>query len=260
VKLSGPTATQAKTLTVLTFNRGENGGTSMQPFKNASKPDVMVLQDATGKSRGYVKSQGYEEFGFGDDIGEFSIVSKFPVTSRELISHQGTPVAARFTLDWEGRSIVIYTLHLPTPRQTLASLKRGAFLWGILPGATAARKQESYESFFHTHFDITRMVIERVEAETLPTLLAGDFNASATGSLHQLATRKLRDAHEVAGQGAGFTFPGTTHNPLSLGRPWMRLDKLMCNDEWQPVSCIAEPDRASQHRAVTASFALTSKR
>lgn len=246
-------------LTVLTFNRGENGGTSMQPFKNAVKPDILVLQDATARSKGYLESPGYEEFKFGDDTGEFSIVSRYPITSKELIQHNAVPVAARFTLDWNGRAVVLYNVHLPTPRHTLASLKRGAFLWGVLglvPGTSAAKKKASYEEFFVTQIDITRTIVERAERETQPCLVVGDFNAPAIGFLHHLATRKLRDAHETSGHGCGYTFPGTTHNPLSLGGPWMRLDKLLSNASLEAVSCVAEPDRASQHRAAAATFVL----
>ena len=255
---SMPSANE-RALTVLTFNRGESGETSLQPFKNATKPHVLMLPDATARSIRYVKSPGYEEFLFGDDIGEFSVVSRFHIKSKELISHHDTPVAARFTLDWEGRLVVLYTLHLPTPRFTLSSLRRGAFLWGVLgvvPGTSWAGKKESYESFFHNQIDIVRTVLARVEAETEPCILGGDFNAPGIGYIQHLATRKLTDAHAIAGSGSGHTFPGTTRNPLSLGGPWMRLDKLLSNSFLQPVWCKTEPDRASQHRSVAASFVL----
>lgn len=89
--------------------------------------------------------------------------------------------------------------------------------------------------------------------------MAGDTNAPATGYIHHLLTRKFTDAHEAAGKGLGMSFPGSTHSPLSLGGPWMRIDKLLCNHLWHPLWNIAEPDRPSQHRAVAAAFALAEK-
>jgi hypothetical protein len=130
-------------------------------------------------------------------------------------------------------------------------------MWG-LPGPWAA-KREAYQSWWRTQIAHTQGILARAEAETLPCLLAGDSNAPAIGYVHHLTTRKFVDSHEAAGSGCGFSFPGATHNPLSLGGPWMRIDKILSSPQWLPLWNKAEPDRPSQHRAVAASFALPSK-
>ena len=243
------------TLTVLTFNRGESVG-SLQPFKNAMKPDVILLQDATARADRYVKSPGYEEFEYGDSIAQFTIVSRFPVTEKELIMDDGKAYAARFKIDWQGRPIVIYNLHLPTPRAPLRALYRGAFIWG-LPGPWAAKRQ-AYQGWWNEQISHAETILRsaEAEAETLPCLVVGDSNAPAPGYIHHLYTRHLTDTHEAAGHGCGMSFPGVTRNPLSLGGPWMRIDKIFCNSAWRPLWNQAEPDRPSQHRAVAAGLEL----
>ncbi len=257
----GPRTAAATTpvLTVLTFNRGESKG-SLEPFKNRIKPDVMVLQDANNRAERYSKAPGYEEFQYGDEVGEFVIASRFPVTSKELISDGPVAVAGRFTVNWQGREVVIYSMHLPTPRHALNALTHGAFLWGILGvGGSWAGKRQSDESWWEGQISHARALLRRAEAETLPCLLVGDSNAPAQGYVHYLMTRRFVDSHEVAGSGTGMSFPGATHNPLSLGGPWLRIDKLLASPQWQPLWNLAEPDRPSQHRSVAASFALPAK-
>ena len=243
-------------LTVLTFNRGESKG-SLQPFKNAMKPDVVLLQDAYERADRYVGSAGYEEFKYGDNIGQFTILSRFPVTSKELIADGSLAVAARFTLGWNGQSVVLYDVHLPTPREPLHSLYRGAFMWG-LPGPWGDKRQ-AYQTWWNSQISHAKAVIQRAEAETLPCLLAGDTNAPVPGYIHRLFTRQFVDSHEAAGKGCGMSFPGVTHNPLSLGGPWMRIDKILCNAHWSPLWNQAEPNRPSQHRAVAAAFVMGKK-
>jgi endonuclease/exonuclease/phosphatase (EEP) superfamily protein YafD len=254
-----PPPAGAPVLTVLTFNRGESVG-SLEPFKNAMQPDVLLLQDANGRADHYSNAAGYEEFKYGDNIGQFMLASRFPITGKELIADGPEAVAARFTIDWQGKPVVIYSMHLPTPRAALGSLNHGAFLWGIIgvSGRWAA-KRATYESWWQAQIHHSQVILERVRAETLPCIVAGDSNAPAQGYVHHLFTRLLADSHEAAGSGCGLSFPGTTHSPLSLGGPWMRIDKIFSSSQWLPLWNKAEPDRPSQHRAVAAAFALPAK-
>ena len=250
-----------KALTILTYNRGENANTSLQPFKNTVKPDVIVLQDAAFRSRRYVNSLGYEEFGYGDDIGEFTLISRYPVTGKDLVLHRGKAVAARFTLDLGGTPVAVYVTHLDTPREPLMALRRGAFLWGVLGPLRSkwAEKRDSYEGFWHEQIAAAEAIVTRAEAETIPCLIAGDFNAPSQGRIHRRLTRTFTDSHDAAGFGFGYTFPGVTRNPLSLGGPWMRLDKILGGPGWKATWSRAEKGRPSQHCALAAQFALEAK-
>ena len=86
--------------------------------------------------------------------------------------------------------------------------------------------------------------------ERRPVLVAGDFNLPDRGFLYRMFRRNMVDAHKARGRGYGYTFPGDTKNPLTLFRPWLRLDYVFAGFEWKILRCRTEPSRRSQHRAV----------
>jgi endonuclease/exonuclease/phosphatase (EEP) superfamily protein YafD len=254
---AGISADSPDVLTVMTYNFGQNAGTSFQPFKNATHPDLVVMQEAAGRADGYLRSPGYAEFVHGRSIGEFTLLSRYPVEESSLLSgsepSRNAP-AARFVIDWNGRRISIYAVHLMTPRGVLGSYMRGAFLWGLigLPGTPWAEKRRHYQSFWDTQFAEVETILSAVKADPNPCVVAGDFNAPSPGRIHSTVTKVLGDAHHAVGRGFGFTVPGTSHNPLSLGGPWMRIDYVFYDRKWEALECVTEKDRASQHRAVMA--------
>jgi endonuclease/exonuclease/phosphatase (EEP) superfamily protein YafD len=259
---SAPSPSEAgKSLTVLTYNRGQHGNLSLQPFKNLTRPDLITLQDAPGRASGYLNSEGYEEFPHALDSAEFTLLSRYPILGAEpiLISGEDSPpIAARFTIDFEGRKIAVYSVHTVSPRDVLLYYRRGAFLYGILgmPGTPLAQKRRSNQEYWDRRIEEARILRDRIAEDPLPVIIAGDFNAPAGGYIHGFFRSRFQDAHAKAGRGFGNTFPGTTRNPLSLGGPWMRIDYLFCDEAWEPVWCITEADRPSQHRAVAAKFEL----
>ena len=166
--------------------------------------------------------------------------------------------AARFEVDWQGRKVAVYAVHLPTPRDLLLWYRKGAFLYGVLgfPGSPLAARRAQYQEFWDGQIAMTQQLLDAIEEDPLPALVAGDFNAPSLGYIQKLLARQLVDAHEEAGRGSGFTFPGYTRNPLSLGGPWMRLDYLLASRDWQAQWCVTESGRRSQHQAVAAGFRL----
>ena len=255
---SGPNKSNGgRDLTVLTFNRGQRIG-SLQPFKNAQKPDLIIFQDAGAQAAPYLRDPGYQEFSHGDNIGEFTLLSKYPITEKKLISHNDTVVAARFLIDFGGDPVAIYTVHLPTPRDQLKAYRRGAFLWGILgvPGTPMSEKRKAYQRFWDRHIELADALVEELESETRPFILAGDFNVPAHGYIYRKFARRFKDAHEEAGHGFGYTFPGKTRNPMMLFGPWLRLDHQFASEHWRPLDCITEKGRPSQHLAVSAKYEL----
>jgi vancomycin resistance protein VanJ len=248
-------------LTVLTYNRGEHMNQSLQPFKNLTRPDLILLQEAGGRAAGYLQAEGYEEFPHALDSAEFTLLSRYPILGAEALFGtvpDAPPIAARFTIDFEGREVAVYSVHTISPRDVLKYYRRGAFLYGLIgvPGTPLAQKRRSNQEYWDQRIEEARSLRDRIEADPLPVILAGDFNAPAGGYIHGLFRSRFQDAHARAGRGFGNTFPGTTRNPLSLGGPWMRIDYLFCNEAWEPAWCITEADRPSQHRAVAANFEL----
>lgn len=262
-------------LVVLTNNRGQHDNKSMKPFKNQVMPDIMVFQEAAGVSARYLADPAYSEFKFGRDYSEFAIVSRHPVLSMEPVlatvqapattgGHEPPKtlqqvIATRCVIDFAGRQVILYNVHLPSPRETLRSFFRGSFLYGLigLPGTAWGQKRALNQQGWDMRTEMVRQLVARASTEKDPVVLAGDFNMPAPGWNHRLVAGAFQDAHHKAGAGFGFTFPGVTRNPLSLGGPWMRIDYVFAGKgSWDVMAAVAEPDRASQHRATAALLVL----
>lgn len=256
-----PTDRSENSLTVLTYNRGENHRQSLQPFKNLCQPDVLVFQEAGNRASNFLRSDGYTEFTHAESVAEYTLVSKFPILSKESYNLQrnnrSLAFAARFVIDFHGQPVSIYAVHLPTPRDILLHHRKGAFLVGILgfPGSPFASNRKEYQTFWDYNIEMTKEIIERAKRDPNPVIVAGDFNAPSLGYIHSLLSESLTDAHAEVGNGTGHTFPGVTRNPLSLFGPWMRIDYIFSKG-WHTEASVVEKSRPSQHRAVAARLRL----
>lgn len=258
-------------LTVLTNNRGQDKGgkgESLKPFMDAMRPDIMAFQESPGMANRYKFDPGYSAFPHAADVGEFVLLSKYPILSAELVSLRPSDatagdywptIAARFQVQVGTRQIVVYNVHAPTPRDTLRYYMRGAALYGLLglPGTPWAEKKKEGEKGWLRRIELVKALLERAKREKEATLLVGDFNMPQCGYLHAVVGEMFTDSHTAAGIGFGFSFPGTTRNPLSLGGVWMRIDYIFSTPgKWRCLWSQAEPSRKSQHRSVVARFAL----
>lgn len=243
-------------LRVMTYNRGQHMNQSLQPFKNATRPDILVFQEAFGKAAGFAAAEEYAEFTHTRSVGEHTLLSRFPILEeKELPALPGKPSkAVRFVLDWNGRHIALYSVHLQTPREVLEHQMRGSFLYGVLgfPGTPWAEKRQKMQTFWDDQIADAQLVLKAAREDSLPVILAGDFNSPHVGYVHRLMAAELGDAHDQTGGGFGWSFPGVTRNPLSAGGPWMRIDYVFFGKSWKAVACVTEPKRPSQHRAVMA--------
>lgn len=252
----------APSLTLMTWNRGQHGGQSPIDFKRRQQPDLLVLQESALRERSLARSADYGDYAAYHSAGEHTLLSKFPILESSLLPTGAAPRetrAARFVVDWNGRRIAVYSVHLHTPRDVLLSQWRGGLFYGLFgfPGTPWAERSAQYQVFWNGQLDDARMILEAVRNDPLPALVAGDFNSPHTGHIRHLLTRELGDAHAEAGAGFGFTFPGKTRNPFSAGGPWLRIDYLFFTRHWSAMTCTTEAERASQHRAVAARLALT---
>lgn len=258
--------TPFETLRAVTWNRGQSRHASLQPLKNELKPDFVLLQDAAGRGKGYKGDANYAEFRAVAEVGEFVLLSRWPILSSELLTPRidaiqlprGNLGAARFVVLAAGVRVTLYSVHLPSPRDTLESYKRGSFLWGILgiPGTPWEAKKLRYQAFWDEQIARALEILLRIQAEEGPVLVMGDFNTPAMGPIYRMYAESLQDAHRSTGSGLGFTFPGDTGSPLALFQPWLRLDQIFASSHWQILQCATQPARA-QHLPVFAEFKLT---
>lgn len=158
---------ESKLLSLMTYNRGQHMNQSLQPFKNATRPDLLLLQDASNRAAGYLTSSEYAEFKHGRSIGEHTLLSRYPIVEATL--QEAHPAGnkiknARFVIEWNSSLVSIYSVHLATPRNVLSSYMRGAFLWGVLgmPGTPWEAKRRAYQIFWDQHMTDVRSLLEPV--------------------------------------------------------------------------------------------------
>ncbi|WP_395752827.1 endonuclease/exonuclease/phosphatase family protein [Prosthecobacter sp.] len=259
IRLFGPAAPEfngsSTTLKVITWNRGQDNGVSLRPIKDSLQPDFITLQETRG--RGYAGSPDYAEFTQVSNIGEFVLLSRWPIldASPVLLPGSNAVSAVRYQVLFEGGPLIIYNVHLPSPRSVLDSYKRGAFLWGIIgfPGSPWESKKKHYQAFWDQQILIAQNIADNVAKEKDPVLVLGDFNTPAFGPIYRVFSSQFQDAHLKAGDGTGYTFPGNTHNPLALFRPWLRLDMIFASQSLNLWGC-RTMETQSQHRPVFAEF------
>jgi len=253
VRLPSPTP-GAGTLKVLTYNSGEDNNTSVVPFAKAEQPDLILLQDVKPPRRKPAFFAQFPDY-HRKQIGDFVMLSRFPIlTCKPILSgleEWEDPVAAAFIVDWHGTPVTVYSVHFPTLRRDYWDLR------GETPRSAKTPARRRVGTFRDRMKQRDAMIDEfsRLAANTSGAVLAvGDFNMPSWGHFHARVSQRLTDAFEVAGQGFGFTFPGFDPALPTFFGAWLRLDYLFCNGAWKPLSCKVEHGRASQHRAVVATF------
>ncbi len=243
-------------IVVMTNNIGQDNKQSLSPFIKSEKPDIILLQEAGGRVRQFTNS--FPEF-YYSQCGEFGILSKYQIINSKLITSQEKnwiAIAARFELVFSNQTIIVYNVHVPTPRYNLNKLYgRGLIIAGI--GTVfpvnkfrnyTKNIQESWEQYSR-YFEYLCSIIEK---EDKPFIAAGDFNITDRGPSYRSLCKNMKDSFKFCGTGFGYTIPGETFNPLSLFGPWMRIDYIFAGKGFIPAYSKVEPRRKSQHMAVVA--------
>ena len=252
---------KSDTLILMTYNRGQAQGHSLQPFLAAISPDLVALQDARGKPGYYRTHPAYGFYQEVRDEGEFVLLSQHPVMSQSRLTAAGFPSAdqsdvlygVRWEIDWNGHAIAFYSIHFPSPRRYLGhtglrSLVPEVARW--LGGAAA-----DANTYWQWRKQLSQKLARLLQEETLPWIMAGDLNTPPRGAGYACLADVGVDLHKECGSGFGFTFPGDTRNPLAGGQPWMRLDYVFADSKfWQGKWLRPESDGRSQHRPLAAAL------
>lgn len=254
---TGGSKPDGPSLKILINNIGQKGKTSLTPFIEREQPDVIALQEA-GRERQFAAAYPDRHV---VGIGEFTLISKFPILNSGAVREAtwlGQPAAAWFEIEVNGAPLVIYNVHIPSPRSDLSKLSGRGLALGVIgwAGGRLGDVRDRYQASWDLRINFADALAEVIENDKRPKLAVGDFNMPAHGRVYHRMTRELSDAFAESGRGYGFTMPGKTRNPIALFGPWMRLDYILCGEGLRPASCRVEPDRESQHRAVVAVIEL----
>lgn len=239
-------------LICITNNIAQNHKLNPAPFIRQSGAHVVALQDSYPEA-GIVLAAlpDWQKAG----VDQFVLLSQYPIGNKSAITlpeHRG-PVAARFEVAHPKGLIAIYNVRMPTPRSDLRHVRY--WLGNVRRDPTEIRDRTYWDEYAESlppRIALLRGLCARVQQETLPYLVMGDFNTPSIGYGHRLLTEQLTDCFVAAGRGYGLTFPGDfSHRGMPVP-PWLRLDYIFTGPGWETLYCEAERDRASEHRAVVA--------
>ena len=208
-------------------------------------PDVLLLQDARGFSRGMLSDvlRGRDFAAYG----QYVIASRFPIVDSTAgdISYRAEPhTYLRAQIDVDGKIVTVVIVHFITPRDALMAL-RGAQFWSTgIP---------VIEQNLADRISQADAVADDLGPVTGPVIVAGDLNAPP----HSLASRVLTgiglvDTFSASGRGYGYTFGHT----LLRGQSFLRLDRILVSRHFLPVRTWAGGADGSDHRPVVADIVL----
>ena len=236
------------TLRVMTYNvqlwQRRNVPTILNEILEAD-PDVLCLQDARGASSGRVGAffKGWHLA----SAGQYVIASKFPIVDTDVgdISYDGeTHTYLRARIDVAGRHVAIFNAHFVTPRDALNPL-RSPSLWRV--GISEMRRNAAQR------LRQASQLAEDSRGITGPLVIAGDLNAPPASLVTRMLTdRGFVDVFSASGRGYGYTFGHT----LLIGRPFLRLDRILASHHFVPLRAWAGGAAGSDHRPVIVDMIL----
>lgn len=212
---------------------------------NALEPDLVVLQEATGKPTTWWRQRlpGYVWI----QAGEHLLGSRYPVlrvTDRWRSGH------VRYDLDVDGQRLRLFSVHPPSPQFAVRRV--------------LGRPNEDEPSHWGhaTRFGVLRDDASRREnalatvaaelQDPMLSIVAGDTNIAGGGWLLPHHFARWTDAFDAVGSGFGYTFPAWA--------PWLRLDRLLVGPGLTVERLTYTNAVESDHRGLVADVWLTDVR
>jgi endonuclease/exonuclease/phosphatase (EEP) superfamily protein YafD len=212
---------------------------SVAGIVRAADPDLIALQELGATLAGLLADELRADYPHqvmnpqGESVAGKGFLSRYPITE-SMHWQTGALLQQRIVLDVAGNEIIFYNFHAPTPYH---------FPFGYRP---AGRSR-----------DITEL-LNRVEADTAPVIVAGDFNMSDQSNDYWRMTQPFEDAYRGVGSPFGFTFPDFQRfNPaLEIQPPLLRIDYVFHSDDFRPIDAQVWPTSGrSDHRPLRVQLA-----
>lgn len=183
------------------------------------------------------------EASFLGEGGQQRIYSSFPILEDEPVRLENF-VAQRIVIDVNGVEVAVYNVHFAWP----------------LAGASSSDTFDRILAYDETTRNSQiRQFLAHIETESLPHIVAGDFNLSEWALIYDEIDAQLNDAYRAVSWGIGATWPrGFNEAQCGDSVPrFLRLDYVWYSDDFQAISSVVGPAIGSDHLPVKATLDLT---
>ena len=219
--------------------------------------DLVLLQELPAQWEGLLRLRDLYPYIASHQMPNASaVLSRYPIIATEgfNVGERGFPYAPRAVIDVGGQAIVVYNASLPAPFRSQGRLslhgirsRRVNAAWDLLTGYDENQRDQELQN-----------LLARADAETLPTILGGDFNVSDQSREYALLAERYHDSFRERGIGFGWSYPAVQ----AFGVPpiipaAVRIDYIWHSDGLQTVSAEQGPFVSSDHLPLIAEVALT---
>ena len=213
------------------------------------KPDIIFLQEIVKKHTERAFTWLKTDYPYQIGIPPVGILSKYPIISSEILHLAGHPeTQQRAIIKFNQQEIVIYNMQATGPwfkgYNILPFLKIPIYKYG-------KRGPEIQD------------LVQRVKQETLPVIVAGDFNMTDETQDYYNVQKVLQDSFRKSGFGFGFTWPHgwelkflVKSSNLKLNYPVCRIDYIWHSQHWGAKSSSILNATESDHLPVGAELVL----
>jgi vancomycin resistance protein VanJ len=214
--------------------------------------DLVLLQDATGELYTALRKA------LGDwDVrldAEFILATRLPVKSVFLAPPlvyphaSGEPHYVQYSIETAVGLVDVFNVHTTSPRPGLDELRGSGLREEMLSGRLftgAARGPIEWNAYRRARE--VAGIAARAAASPNPVIVAGDTNLPGLSRVLGEHLGRFHDAFEEVGVGFGYTYPATL--------PWMRIDRILTNDQLKATSFRAGLAARSDHLGVFAVLA-----
>jgi vancomycin resistance protein VanJ len=253
---SGPdSGAERGTVRVLSYNvAATDDPDEVLAVIRGADPDILVIQEHTDDLEEALDKAMAGRTRHRD--GQFGLVSRYPIEDVYLPSKIAIPGSAprsaryvRYRLKSPLGSLQVFNIHPVSPRNGLEEARGDGLLQGLRQGRLGGKEGVAV---MQANSFLRRRQIEEITAEAarspLPTIIAGDSNLPDGSWIYRRWLAHFTDGFSAVGLGFGYTYPA--------GRPWMRIDRILADEQLSFRRFWVLPQVASDHLAVLAELRL----
>ena len=213
------------------------------------QPNIIFLQEIVKKNTKRTFPSLKADYPYQIGAPPVGILSKYPIVTSEILHLAGHPeTQQRAIIKFNQQEVVIYNMQATGPWLKIS--KKLGFI--RIPVYKYDKRSPEIQD-----------LVQRVERETLPVIVAGDFNMTDETQDYDRVQKVMQDAFRKSGWGFGFTWPQgwelkflVKRSNWRLNYPVCRIDYIWYSKHWGAKSSEVLEATESDHLPIAAELIL----